>query len=183
MTLTVLSTCLLIVLARIADVSLGTLRTVFVIGGRRYTSWVIGFIEVLIWVVVVSKVIHNLDNWVYAVCYAFGFATGTFIGMTVEEHLALGQQVVRIFSRRGDDVAEALREAGYQVTVFDGRGRDGPVQLLFIGTARRRVSKVADLARSIDPGCFHIVDDIRVAGPLHPSIHLPTGWRAVMKRK
>lgn len=178
----VLVTCLLIVLARIADVSLGTIRTVTVISGRRWTAWFLGFFEVLIWVLIVSKVIAEVQqNPLYAVAYALGFAAGNFIGITIETQLAFGEQVVRVFTRRGDDLAAPMRAAGYPVTIFPGRGRDGPVDMLFIETRRRKARDAVALARKIDPTCFLIIDDVRAASSL--TARQPGGWRSVLKRK
>jgi uncharacterized protein YebE (UPF0316 family) len=179
----VLITCLLIVLARMTDVSLGTLRTVFIVAGHRLVAWAIGFVEILIWVVVVSRVIANLDNFYYALAYAFGFAMGTFLGMTIERRLAFGEQVVRIFSRQGEKLANVFRAAGFGVTVFDGRGRDGPIQLLFIELPRRRVPSLKTWLEDLDPGCYYIVDDVRYAGVLRPTMEQTTGWRAILKKK
>jgi len=180
----VLITCLIIIIARIADVALGTLRTVYTVRGKRFTSFVIGFVELVIWVVVVGKVISDVqENPLYVVSYALGFALGTFIGITVEDYLAVGDQVIRVFSRKGDAMADALRERDFGVTVFDGRGKNGPIQLLFIETSRRRAARVTARAREFDPGCFCVVDDIRFAGPLRPIMQPTTGWRSALKKK
>jgi uncharacterized protein YebE (UPF0316 family) len=150
-----------IALARVLDVSLGVLRQASVRNGLRKSAWMIGFAESLIWVIVVSSVVRNLDNPIMALFYALGFATGTFVGVTIENVLARGEQVVRIFTHLGDAMAVRFREAGWRVTQFEGKGRDGPVQLLFIHVTRRRAPSIAPLARKCDPGCFIVVDDVR----------------------
>ena len=147
--------------ARVVDVSLGVLRQSSVRAGRRKSAWGIGFIEALIWVVVVSSVVRNLGNPVLALFYAIGFASGTFLGVTLEGMLARGEQVVRIFTHEGDRMAAAMREHGWRVTQFEGKGRDGPVQLLFIHVARKKARLIAPLAREHDPACFIVVDDVR----------------------
>jgi len=180
---TIVATCLLIFLARIADVSLGTLRIISVVQGRAFTAWLLGFLEVLIWLVTVSHVVHHLDYPIYALFYALGYASGNYIGVRFEAYLALGEQVVRVFTRTGDCMADALRSLGFRVTSFDGHGRGGPVRLLFIETKRRDVPRILASASSVDPECFYLVDDIRLASyptMLHP---MPTGWRAILKRK
>lgn len=156
-------TTLLIFCARVADVSMGTIRTIYVIRGQRSAAWWIGFFEVLIWVVAVSRVINDLDRPVYAVAYALGFATGNFVGVTIEQRLAMGNRVVRVFSRQGDAIADAIRQAGFGATVFDGRGKDGPVELVYIEVPRREVKRVAAMVREVDPNCFYVIDDIREA--------------------
>jgi len=163
MTTSILLNCPIIILARVADVSLGTVRTAAVIHGRRWMAWALGFAEVLIWVLVVSKVITTVNqNLWYPIAYAFGFATGNFIGITLEQYFAYGHQVVRIFTRDGGAMATKLREEELGVTLFQGEGRDGPVQMLFIETERRTATEVVGMARELDPQCYYIVDDIRV---------------------
>lgn len=165
MDLSVLLGCVLIFLARVADVSLDTLRMVQVIRGHRALAWVLGFLQVLIWIFAVAHVMKHITEPAYAISYALGFATGNFLGITIERWLAHGDQVIRVFTTAaaGDAMAHRLRGHGYGVTVFDGRGKDGPVAQLFIEATRRRVSEAARLARQMDPACFYVIDDVRVA--------------------
>ena len=158
----ILPTCLLIIGARICDVSLGTLRTISVVQGRRKLAPVLGFCEVLIWIFGVSQVMINLSHPACAISYAFGFALGNYLGMTIERRLALGEQVVRVFSHQGSHLAGRLRCEGFRVTELDARGRDGPVQILFIHTARKTVNRLAERVLQLDPACFYIVDDVRL---------------------
>lgn len=161
MTIGVLLTSLGIILARIVDVSLGTIRTIYLVQGRRGRAAFLGFFELLVWIAVVSGVIQNLEHPIYMVSYALGFSLGTYIGIGVESRLASGQQVVRVFSRAGDAVTDRLRELGFVATQFEGKGREGPISLIFLEVARRNVKKVMATAIEIDPTCFCIVDDIR----------------------
>lgn len=161
MTSAVLLTSLGIVVARIFDVSLATIRTIYLVRGMRGRAAVLGFFEVLIWIAVVSGVIQNLHHPIYMVSYALGFALGTYIGIGVEARLSSAQQVVRVFSRLGDSVTEHLRSLDYTVTQFEGVGREGPISLLFLECPRRRVPSVISAAVQVDPTCFCIVDDIR----------------------
>jgi uncharacterized protein YebE (UPF0316 family) len=163
MTLEAALTCLLIICARIGDVSLGTIRTVFIMRGRRMLAVVLGFFEVLIWVTVVSKVITNLDHPMYAVSYALGFAAGNYLGLVIEHWLAIGHQALRIFSRRSAEVCEQLRGAGFHVTEFAGIGRDGPITLLYTESRRRDIAEAIRIAERIDPDCFYVIDDVRNA--------------------
>lgn len=181
----VATTCLLIILARITDVSLGTIRTIAVINGLRGVSWLLGFFEVLVWILVVSQVIQKVhENPLYPIAYALGFATGNFIGITVERRIAFGHQVVRVFTRVGPDMVRALREQGYVVTEFTGKGRDGPVDMLFIETERKTAREVLNFARKVDPNCFVVVDDIRLASAkLVEAQQQSGGWRSQLKRK
>ena len=174
---------LIIVLARIADVTLGTLRTVAVVNGRRSFAWMLGFFEVLIWILVVSNVIQTInESRIYPVAYALGFALGNFIGITIEGRIGFGEQVVRVFSRKGDELAKVLRDEGFRVTEFDGRGRDGPVQMLFIEVTRRSAPGVLSRVRALDPHCFYVVDDIRVVSARREASGQP-GWRGILKHK
>jgi len=175
--------CLLIVLARITDVSLGTIRTINVVQGRRRIALVLGFLEILIWVFVVSKVINQIEQPAYALAYALGFALGNYVGMTIERRLALGRQVVRIITRQGPELAKAMRYTNLRVTQFDGYGRDGPVQEIFIEIERRSVRDIIAQARALDPHCFYTVDDIRSTSSATVQATQPTGWRAILKKR
>jgi uncharacterized protein YebE (UPF0316 family) len=152
---------LVIFLARVCDVSLGTLRHAMIIRGKRLVTFCIAFLEALIWVFAVSKVLSDLSEPLTAFSFALGFATGTFVGMTLENMLKIGDQVVKIFSIEGRKVAQTLRAYGYRVTEFTGTGRDGEVILLFIQVRRREVKQVLKHARSIDNACYLVVEDIR----------------------
>jgi uncharacterized protein YebE (UPF0316 family) len=172
----ILLTAFLVFCARLGDVSLGTMRLILVVSGRRGLAWLCAFCEVAVWVVAILAVLSNLSEPIVAVGYCLGYATGTFLGMTFERHIKLGEQVVRIFTSRGDDVAHGLRLAGYRVTSFKGQGRDGPVDLLFIQAPRRKAEEAVQAARNIDTQCFYVIDDVRTAAvarasagtPLHP---------------
>lgn len=163
MSLTALGIAALIFAARVADVSLGTLRTAFIVRGRRAFAFAVGFCEVLVWVVVVAQVINNLNHPIYVFAFALGFATGTVVGITVEGWFAIGEQVVRVFTAKGESMASAMREKGCMVTMFSGSGRDGSVHLLFIQVPRRQTNTVIAAVRKFDPSCFYTVDDVRLA--------------------
>jgi len=183
MTLSPAITCLVIIVARIADVSFGTMRTVFIVQGRKGIAFVLAFMEVTIWVVVVSKVIQNLGQPEYVVSFALGFSLGTYLGITMENWLAVGDQVLRIFTRRGQLVARKLRASGYRVTEFEGKGQGGPVSMLFIKTTRRKTSRVVKLVEHFDPRCFYVIDDVRLNSGKKVRFYTPTGWRAIAKKK
>lgn len=155
-----LLTALFVFIARVCDVSLGTLRHVMIIRGKKLFAFSIAFFESLIWIFAVSKVLTQVSDPFTAGAFALGFATGTWTGMTLEGFFKIGEQVVRIFSRYGDSMAEVLREQGYRVTVMDGRGRDGTVQLLFVQVRRRNANTISRIARSHDNAAFIVFDDI-----------------------
>lgn len=183
MDLNVVLTCLFIIVARIGDVSLGTLRTIAVVQGKRWQAFALGFFEVLIWVTVVARVIQNLSHPAYAIAYALGFASGNYVGMLMESWFAFGEQAIRIFSRQGTVLANKLRAEGLAVTEFFGQGRDGPVSILFVQVSRKQARRVAAHARELDPDCYYVVDDVRLASTVLASIDQSTGRRAILNRK
>lgn len=183
MTPTVLLTALGIVLARVLDVSLGTLRTVFIVQGRRALAATLGFFEVLIWVVVVSGVIRNLDQPLYVVAYPLGFALGTWLGMALEARLGGSQQVIRIFTRSASQIALRLRELGHVCTEFEGSGREGPIGLLFLQTTKRKADRVIAEAVGFDPQSFVLVDDVRVTSGARMRVEGLARWRPFWVRK
>lgn len=162
---------LVIFCARIADVSLGTVRTICVTRGQRVAAVALGFFEILIWIVAVSGVFAHLSNWLNAVAYAGGFAVGNAVGMWIEGKIALGVQTVSFISRGGAHaVAERLRFADLRVTTLTGTGRDGPVSLCVAIVPRRRTRDVIRMARDVDPHVMVTVEDVRETSVEHPAI-------------
>lgn len=162
---TVLS-ALAIVGLRLVDVSLGTLRIMLLTRGSRWRSGIIGFFESLTWVTAASIVLRDLDDPVRMVAFAFGFAAGTVLGVSLERWLAIGTSVVHAVSpAETATAADALRAAGYRVTVLGGEGRDGEVRMAFTVVPRRRSRQVLDIVHRADPSAFVTIEDVR-ATPL-----------------
>jgi uncharacterized protein YebE (UPF0316 family) len=152
----------LIFLARICDVTIGTLRLISVSRGHKYLSPLFGFFEVLIWIVVIGKVMQNLSNWVCYVAYAGGFATGNFVGMCVEEKLAMGVFMIRVITQKdGSELIRNLNEAGFGATNTRAEGADGPVSIIFSIIKRSDLSTVLDLIRQFNPNAFYTIEDVR----------------------
>ncbi len=150
---------------RVIDMSLDTIRVLFVIRGRRSLAWLLGFFQSALWVVAISSVLTNLGNLWNIIGYASGFATGNVVGMMIEERLAIGHMHMRIISsRRSSAIAEAIRQAGYAATELAGRGKDGTVGVIIASVRRRDVGRVEAEAERIDPEAFVSVGDVR---PLH----------------
>ena len=163
MNLTVFITFWLIVLARITDVSLDTIRTVSVIQGRRAFAAVLGFFEAVVYICAVAKVLLNMNQPVYAVAYGLGFAAGTYLGMVIEQRLAFGNQMVLLLTSKGPELAEVLRTGDYRVAEVKGRIREGDLTILGVEIPRRGVQKLIRLASAVDEHCDFIVHDVRLA--------------------
>jgi len=151
----------LIFLARICDVTLGTVRLVFVSRGFKYLAPVAGFFEVLIWILAIGQIMQNLSNWVCYLAYAGGFATGNYVGMRVAEKLSLGIVLIRVITQKGAHaLVDRLRESDYGVTSLDGEGAAGPVQLIFTIVPRREVGAVVDLVKAYNPQAFYSIEEV-----------------------
>lgn len=153
---------LLIFLARVFDVGLGTIRIIFLSRGRRYLAPLLGFVEVFIWITIVSQVVTGAQNVVAYLAYAAGFAVGNYMGMLIEDKLAIGTLVIRaILPKDGDSLVERLRAAGYGVTHVDGTGASGPVRLIYTIVMRKELSAVARLIEETHPKAFFTVEELR----------------------
>lgn len=168
MNTTVFATFWLIVLARITDVTLDTIRTVSIVQGRRIFAATLGFFEAVVYICAVAKVLLNMDHPVYALAYGLGYATGTFLGITIEQHLAFGQQVASLFTRKGIELAKALGAAGYRLVEVKGHSREGDLTILHVQIARRDAHQLVRDASALDDSCFCIVNDVRMAGFMSP---------------
>jgi len=153
---------LLIFLARICDVSIGTLRIIFVSKGKRNIAPVLGFFEVLIWITAISKIMQNLDNYVNYVAYAAGFATGNFIGMIIEEKLAMGIQMIMVFANeRGTELVQILNSNGFGATSVEAHGAKEKVHLVYSIVHRNELKRVLELIDSFNPKAFFTIEDVK----------------------
>lgn len=157
---------------RVTDVSMATIRMLMIMRGHRFVAPLIGFFEILLWVTAVGIVVNHLNSPLHVVGYAAGFATGNFLGLLIEERLALGVATVRTVVREGGtELAEELRASGFGVTEILGRGRDGTVDVLYSVLPRRRVAQCLSVVEARAPESFVVVDEPRTVrrGWLFPS--------------
>ena len=153
---------LLIFLAGLIFVSLGTLRIIFVAKGRRYLSPLLGFFEVIIWLIAISQVISNVSNIATYFTYAAGFAVGNYVGILIEEKMAIGILIVRIIVTMNDEILRnKLRDAGFGVTSFDGKGSQGNVNLIFTVVKRKDLSQVINIINESHTNAFYSIEDAR----------------------
>lgn len=153
---------LMIFVSRLVDVSLGTLRHVFISKGYKQIVPVIGFFEVLIWIVVIGQIMKNLNNVVCYLAWAGGFSAGTYVGLMIEERLALGLQVIRVITNQNcDKLLENLRLENHGVTVVDAQGAIGPVKMIFTILKRKNTGRVIELIREHNPSAFYSIEDIK----------------------
>lgn len=153
---------LFIFFARILDVSMGTLRIMFVSKGMRGKATLLGFMEVLIWIIIVAQIFQNLDNWLNYIAFAGGFAMGTFIGMYIEEKMKMGVQIFRIIVNQNADLLfDKLKESDFRVTSIDGDGKYGPVKVIFTVARRKRWQELSDMVNECAPNAFYSVEDVK----------------------
>ncbi|MCE2846730.1 MAG: DUF2179 domain-containing protein [Sphingobacteriales bacterium] len=153
---------LLVFFARMCDVTLATLRNIFLSKSVRYIVPFLGFIEVLIWLLAISQIMRNLNNPVCFITYALGYSTGIFFGIKIEERLALGLQVMRIITQQdAGDLRKSLVEHSFGITTIDAEGAKGPVKILLTVIKRKDVDLVRSLVHQHQPNAFYSVEDIR----------------------
>lgn len=149
--------------ARICDVTIGTIRIILVSRGQKVVAPLLGFIEVLIWIIAIGQIMGNLDNWVTYLFYAAGFATGNYVGMVIEEKIAMGIVGLRLVTAKpAGDLIIALKENGYGHTHMDANGATGPVNVLFITVNRKQLKDLVSLINEYNQGAFYTVEDIRL---------------------
>lgn len=165
---------LLIFGLRIVDVSMGTTRFLLVTRGARLPASLLGFFEILIWITAAGAAVRNLGSPWHVVGYAGGFATGTAVGMWLEEKLALGTATVQAFCREPHpDVSDILREMGFGVTEVEGEGLEGTVDIVSTVVRRRQVPRVIQAVEAADPDAFIAVYEAQVR----------RGWLGGARRK
>jgi len=159
---------ILIVLAKIIDVSLGTIRIILVSKGLKKFAPIIGFVEVLVWIIAIGQVMQNLTNPINYVAYAFGFALGNYFGILLEAKLALGQVIVRVISKKdASELIEVLKNAKYGITIVDAIGSTGPVHMIFTVIKRSQIKDVVEIIKEYNPRAFYSIEDIRFVSEIY----------------
>ena len=150
-----------IFLARTVNIALDTLRFMFTLRQKRGLSWLLGFVQSVIFVGVIGSVLTNLENPLNIIGYSAGFATGNVLGMAIEKRLALGYTHFNIISRnRSTEIADALRNAGFGVTEIPARGRESNFMLIDCRVRRKQSDDVENLVLEIDPEAFITAEDV-----------------------
>ncbi len=154
----------LIFVGRICDVTLGTLRIIFVSKGKRTIAPIIGFFEVFIWIVIISQILARANDLVAYLSYAGGYATGTFVGMYIEGKLAFGVLLYRVYTREnGILLASMLKDNGFGATLVHGEGSMGKVDVIETVVERKLMKKIEGVIRNFDENAFYVTEDVRTA--------------------
>ncbi len=175
-----------IFIARVCDVSIGTVRTIVTVHGRSGIAFFLGLIEISLWLAAASTVIVQVrDVPILGAFYVLGYATGNFLGIQMERKIAFGSLILRVITAvRGKEMADALREKGQAVTVFTGEGLKGTVKELYIVCRRRDLRWILPLVKEEDPDAFYITERAGSVNKILRPMAVPaTGWRAIFKKK
>lgn len=152
---------LFIFLARVADVSIGTVRLIFISRGLKYLAPIVGFFEVLIWLMAIGQIMKNISNPICFIAYAGGFAMGNLVGMCIAEKLSLGVVIIRTITvKDASELIRQFRSADYGVTSVDGHGSEGDVHIVFTIVPRREVKSVVRLIKAFNPKAFYTVEEV-----------------------
>ncbi len=169
---------LLIFLARICDVSINTIRIIYMLGGRRYTATILGFFEAFIWLLVIREIFQHLDNWMCYVAYPAGFASGIFVGMIIEERIAYGKVIVRIITRKEvTPFIQFLNAQGFRYTKVIAEGPDGNENLVFTVLQRERLDDLLGKLKEILPSAFYTIEKVKAAAESGALPEEPDGWK------
>lgn len=155
---------LLIFVARICDVSINTIRIIYMLGGRRLTATLLGFFEAFIWLLVIREIFKHLDNWLCYVAYPAGFACGIFVGMIIEEKIAYGKVIVRIITRKDvNQLIQYLNTQQFRFTKVEAEGPDGKENLVFTVLDRERLDELLNKLKELIPTAFYTIEKVKAA--------------------
>ncbi len=152
----------LIFIARIIDVSLGTMRIIFTSRGLQKLAPLLGFIEVFIWIIATSQLVKHAQNVAAYLGYAAGFAAGNYVGMYLENRLAIGTVTLRAIIRRDPaELIQRLHDSGFGITTVDGQGSAGEVKIVYSTIKRRDLPAVMAIFHETLPGAFLSIEEVR----------------------
>ncbi|MDL2262715.1 DUF2179 domain-containing protein [Bacteroidales bacterium OttesenSCG-928-I21] len=171
---------ILIFCARICDVTLGTLRIIFVSKGFKTIAPLLGFFEVFIWVIAISQLLSSFSSWVCYVAYAAGFAAGNYVGMLIEERIAIGTLLVRITTPKdARGLVKMMSEKGFGATLVEGEGSKGKVTIVQSIVSRKSIKDIQDILDNYDQNLFYTIEDVRsvTRGVFPTSKSINSRWR------
>jgi uncharacterized protein YebE (UPF0316 family) len=152
---------LLIFFARILDVSIGTMRLIFVSKGMKYLAPILGFFEVIIWLLAISQIMQHLDNILCYVAYGSGFAMGNYLGIVLEEKMSIGTVLIRVIPQKDtSELSANLRESGFGVTEVDVEGMKGKVKMILSIINRKDIRDFIDKVNTFNPKAFYTIEDV-----------------------
>lgn len=153
---------LMIFVARVSDVTLATVKLMFVVNNARKIAAFLGFFEALITILALSRIMQDASNMAAYVMYAAGFAAGTYIGMRIEEKLAYGSVVIRVISKKiPDSLLEYLASNQHRYSMVDANDQSGNTQILFTVCKRSRVSAFLKNLESTAPEALYTIEGLK----------------------
>jgi uncharacterized protein YebE (UPF0316 family) len=156
---------LVIFVAEACVVTIGTMRSIIISRGMKAAAAGLGLVEASVWLLAVGLVFRNLNNLGCSVAYAAGFTTGNYLGVLLEQKVAVGNVLLRVVTRRDYTVLiQGLTAAGFGVTRLEAQGATGPVHVVLTVVKRKELGRVVALVKRFDPGIFYSVDDLHSAG-------------------
>lgn len=175
---------ILIFSARIGDVTIGTIRIVFVSQGKKFLAPILGFFEIIIWLLAIGQIFNNLTNIIYYIAYAGGFAMGNYVGLIVENKISLGYLSLRlILSDNTERLIKSLKDQGYGMISITTEGSNGDVNLIILVIKRKNKLKVLNIIREIAPDAFISIEQVQsVKGGIF-SITEKTKWDLLKRQK
>lgn len=170
---------LLIFVARIIDVTIGTIRIVMVSKGQKFWAPLLGFFEMLVWLIAISRIFENLDNWVCYFAFAAGFGMGNFIGLRIEEKLAMGIVKIQIITNTSAiKLINNLKTAGFGITHHNAKGATEEVSIIYSIIKRTQLSTIIDTIKATNPNAFYSIEDVKsVSRGIYPVKTASRGWR------
>lgn len=155
---------LLIFLSKVADVASGTIRIIFISRGMKLLAPIVGFFEISVWLLAINLVLTNMEHFPAIFAYASGFAIGSYVGILIEEKMAMGISILKVISQySAEELIEELKERGFRSTIVDAQGQYGPVKIIYIIIKRKHISETLGIVKKFNPNAFYTITDIRSA--------------------
>lgn len=157
-------TCIIIFCARILDVSLGSLRIIFLGKERSLLAFFFGFLEIFIWFIVAKDALQQGNNWWIVLSYCSGYAVGTYVGSIISEKFVKGTLGVQVVTSNHDEkIIDEIRKNGFAVSAIDikGREKNSSKYMLFMEINKKRFNPLKSLVKELDPKAFVVVNDTK----------------------
>ncbi len=153
---------LIIYFARVMDVSIATIRVIFIMNGHKRVAALLGFVESMIWLIAIGQIIRNISNPISYIAYAGGYATGTFLGMKIEEKLALGKVLIRVFTRHDThELFKHIEPTRFNFNRAYASDKEGDLNILITVILRKELPELIELIHRYNPKAYYTIENVR----------------------
>lgn len=153
---------ILIFIARLLDVTFGTIRVISISQGYKYSAVLVGFLEIFVWVIAAQQVLTKMNNYTWIFAYCLGYALGNYVGIVISEKLSIGKVSIRvILKKKINEIKNELIQNNFRITILEGKGAKSKSIVLFTIVKSKEINKVINIINKHNSKAFYSIENVK----------------------